>query len=231
MKKNVLRMIIAIVILLAVWNVLAFAIPFDHTPVFWIGYGCGMLAIFAQLPLMLYSFGAGKNLRSKLYGFPIARVSVVYLAVQLILGLLAMALGALIPAWPVVIVEVLFIAAIAAGLLATTAMRDEIQRQDTVLKANVGRMRALQSKTHALVGLTEDQKLLPALKQLAENLRYSDPVSSAATAETESSLAACVDDLEKALIDGELDGAFVLCKKAEAVLIERNRLCKLNKQQ
>lgn len=229
MKKNMMRFVIAIVIMIAVWSILSFVIPFAHTAPFWIGYALGMVAILVQLPIIVVSFGRGENLRSRLYGFPIAHIGCAYLVVQLVLSLVAMAVGMLFPVWLLVILEALLIAAAALGLLSTTAMRDEIQRQDAVLQANVSCMRTLQSKAVALLGQTQDQQVLLLLKQLSEELRYSDPVSSAATSETEANLAICVDDIEKALVDGDMDSVAVLCKKAGALLVERNRLCKLSK--
>lgn len=229
MKKNMIRVIIGSALLLVVWNVIAFAIPFAHTAPFWIGYVLAMLAILVQIPIILISFAQGKGLRSRLYGFPIARVGFVYLVVQLVLSLLAMAIDAVLPVWLLIVLETLLIAAAAMGLLTTTAMRDEIQRQDAALQANVSFMRALQSKAATLLGQTQDQQALPLLKQLSEELRYSDPVSSAATGETEANLTICIDDIEKALIDGDLESAATLCGKARALLAERNRLCRLNK--
>lgn len=229
MKKNMMRVVIAIAIMLVTWSILSFVIPFAHTAPFWIGYVLGVLAILVQLPIILVSFGRGQNLRSRLYGFPIAHIGCAYLVVQLVLSLVAMAVGALFPIWLLIVLETLLIAATALGLLSTTAMRDEIQRQDTVLQANVSCMRALQSKAAALLGQTQDQQVLPLLKQLSEELRYSDPVSSAATSETEANLTICIDDIEKTLVDDDMDSVAALCKKASALLTERNRLCKLNK--
>ena len=229
MKKNMMRVVIAIAIMLVTWGILSFVIPFAHTASFWIGYVLSMPAILMQLPIILVSFGRGQNLRSRLYGFPIALIGCVYLVVQLVLSLVAMTVGALFPVWLLIVLETLLIAATALGLLSTTAMRDEIQRQDAVLQANVSYMKALQSKAVALLGQTQDQQVLPLLKQLSEELRYSDPVSSTATSETEANLTICIDDIEKALVDSDMDSVAALCKKAGALLVERNRLCKLNK--
>lgn len=45
----------------------------------------------------------------------------------------------------------------------------------------------------------------------------------------EADLAACVDDLQRAVVDDDRAAALMLEQKARAVLTERNRLCKLNK--
>ncbi len=67
-----------------------------------------------------------------------------------------------------------------------------------------------------------------AIRELAEELRYSDPVSSEAVAETEADLAA-VDALQAAFLDGENASMAQLFRKASALLAECSRLCKVNK--
>ena len=117
----------------------------------------------------------------------------------------------------------------ALGFIAADIMRDEVERQDVALKADVRTMRALQSKTAAVAELCADPETKKALADLAEKFRYSDPVSSEATGALETDLAAAVDELQAAAADGDLASAKALCGKIEAALNERNRICRLNK--
>ncbi len=55
------------------------------------------------------------------------------------------------------------------------AKHDEIIRQDTALKKNVGNMRELQSLSAALVGQCADASLKPTLQKLADEFRYEGP--------------------------------------------------------
>ena len=121
------------------------------------------------------------------------------------------------------------LAAAAVGCIAADMMRDEVERQDAKLKKDVSPMRAMQSKANALVNQCDAPELRAALQKLAEDFRFSDPVSSDALADVEMSLSACLDELQRSLTDGDLDSAAVLCRRAAATLTERNRLCKLNK--
>ena len=68
-----------------------------------------------------------------------------------------------------------------------------------------------------------------AAKKFAEDIRYSDPVSSDALGDIEQELAAAVEELQAAVVDGDGESVAQLCRKASAVLSERNRLCKLGK--
>ena len=68
-----------------------------------------------------------------------------------------------------------------------------------------------------------------AIEALAEEFRFSDPVSNAAISDAEADLAAAVDELQAAYVDGDKNAMAQLCCKISALLAERNRLCKLNK--
>ena len=125
-----------------------------------------------------------------------------------------------------VLVYALGLGAAAIGLIAADTVAEEIQAQDVRLKVNVAFMRDLQSKVNRMAAQCE----LAELRQLSEDIRYSDPVSSDALAEIERDLAAAVDDLQAAVVDGDWQAARTLCRNASALLTERNRLCKLNKK-
>jgi hypothetical protein len=231
MKKNELRGLAVLVILLVAANVLAFVPPFVHTGVFWVSYLFLMVAILMQIPAEYAAFHDenGTSPKSRLYGFPIARVGAVYLIAQAVISLVCMALGQVLPLWLVVLVDVLLLAAAGVGLIATDAMREEIARQDMKLEADVSTMRALQSKASALPGLCTNPTTAKALTQLNEALRFSDPVSSDATREAEQELGALLDELQQAVTDGDDNAVWDLCKRCKTSLTERNRLCKLGK--
>ena len=67
------------------------------------------------------------------------------------------------------------------------------------------------------------------VKKLAEEFRFSDPVSGAHLAEAELELSALIDLLGQSIVDGDKESVETLCKKASLALAERNRLCKLGK--
>ena len=106
---------------------------------------------------------------------------------------------------------------------------DEILRQDKVLQENVSAMRTMQSKTRMLVGECDDALLSQELSNLAEDFQFSDPVSSEATQEMEYELSQLIDELQEALMEREYESAGALQRKAQDLLKERNRICKLNK--
>ena len=225
MKKNFTRSAICLGVLLLLYILLAFLIPFPKTAVFWLSFGFTLVA-FAVTGWALYTaFLKKPGSTSRFYGFPIARIGVIYGGGQLVCGLVFMALGKWIPTWLAVLVYAAMLGAAVIGLMGAETVVDTIQSQDQKMKQDVRFMRDLQSKVNQMAA----QCSLPEVKQFCENIRYSDPVSSEALAEIDLDLSAAVDNLQSAIIDGDNIAIRQLAQKADNVLSERNRLCKLNK--
>lgn len=223
--------LVVLALLFAVYTLIVLAVPFAKGGMFWLTYLFTAVAFGVQAYVFKLSFEKEAGAKSKFYGFPIARVGVLYLAVQLVLGLVFMALAAVAPVWLALVLYLALLAAAAVGVIATDSIRDEVERQDAQLKKDVATMRALQSKAAALPARCEDAEAKSALKKLAEEFRYSDPVSAPALADLETDMAAIMEELSAAVTDGDNAAVLALCKKISATLAERNRLCKLNKKE
>lgn len=225
MKKDTIRAVVVAVVALVIYNLISFVIPFAHTAAFWISYGF-TLAAFAVVYASIYiAFIKNPDAKSRFYGFPIARIGVLYGCAQLIVSLVVMAVAKWTPWWIPVLVYAIGMGAAVIGLVAADAVVEEIQTQDVKLKKDVSLMRSLQSKISQIASQTDNA----GIKALAEEFRYSDPVSNDAIADAEADLAAAVDQLQAAFVDGDNEAMAQLCRKATALLAERNRLCKLNK--
>lgn len=230
MKKSTLRWWILWGVLLITYNVIVFAVPYQRTGGFWVSYGFTLIAIALQIYVIHTAFPAGGTVKSKLFGFPVAKVGMVYLAAQIATGLLFMAFPAA-PIWLVVVVCVLWLALAVAGLVVTKTARNEVTRQEISHRAQteVSVIRSLQNQVSTLSDHIQNKETADQLGKLAELLRYSDPMSSEALRDIETDLIACVDDIQSAVTEGDFAAVASLCQKASAVLTERNRLCKLNK--
>ena len=229
MNKNAIRWWVVLGVVLVVYNVLAFALPFPKTAVFAVSYLFTMIAILAQIYVIRTAFYRGEGVKSKFYGFPIAKLGVIYLAVQLIAGLVFMALGLIVPVWLPLALYVVLLGIAAAGFVAADAARDEVVRQEVKLEKDVSRMREFQAKGRALVTLNKVPEAARPLEKLAENLRFSDPVSSEALTEIEDRLAECLAQLQEAVSAQKTEQILSVCQEAEQILAERNQLCKLSK--
>ena len=97
------------------------------------------------------------------------------------------------------------------------------------IKTDVGNMRALQSQTASFGGMCQDADVKKMLQDLADEFKYSDPVSSEATKEMETELKFLVNEIQRALVDGDIKSVEGFLVRAKAGLAERNRICRLGK--
>jgi len=229
MKKNLIRDIAAFAILLIVYTVAVFAIPFKHTIEFKLAYGFTVASILVFAAACYIAFIQKPDAKSRFYGFPIAKIGFIYFLFQLIAGILMMTVGLYIPKWISILVFIVALGAAALGLISAEAVVSEIHHQDEKLKKDVTLMRSLQSKANQMASMCDDAEISKAIKAFAEELRYSDPVSKEEVADAEAELSSLVDQLQQALVDGDNATILPLCRKASVALSERNRLCKLSK--
>ena len=228
MKKDTKQALVIGAVVFIAYNLAAFMIPCLKTPVFWISWGFTLLA-FAVAGYAVYTSLIQKtDVKSRFYGFPIARIGVLYLVAQAVVGGVFMSFGDVIAWWLAVVVFAAGLAVAVIGLVSADAVVDQIQKMDEKLKKDVSVMRALQSKVGAM-GAGCEGEAAAAVQALAEELRFSDPVSSEDIADADADLAAAIDAVQAAVTAGDAENVKVLCRKASAVLAERNRLCKLNK--
>lgn len=229
MKKDTFRWIIGLGVLLVLYILVAFLIPFVHTATFWVSFLFTLMAFGVVAESFYIAFIKNPDARSRFYGFPIAKIGAIYGLVQLIAGIIFMALAVYAPVWTAVLVYAIALGAAVIGLISAEAVVEEIRVQDVKLKKDVSFMRGLQSKVNQMAAQCDNPDAAAAVKQFAEEMRYSDPVSSEALSEIETDLSAAVDELQAAIVDGDSNATKQLCRKASALLAERNRLCKLNK--
>lgn len=225
MINKSMRSIAAAAIILVLYNLVVFLLPFDKETVFFVSYGFTMVA-FVVAGLAVYHAFKKPDAKSKFYGFPVARIGVIYLGVQLVLSLPFMIMGDNVEAWIPVLLFSIVLGGGLLGLIATELTSEEIVKQDVKLKNASGMMRSIQSKVMQLTTQCEE----PMLKKLAEEIRYSDPVSHESIADAEADLSAAVDQIQQAVLDEDMESVATLSRQAMALVAERNRLCKLSKR-
>ena len=230
-KANETRWWIGLGAAAVVYNVIAFALPFGKTAVFFLSWIFTMAALAAQVYVIRIAFFKGEGIKSKLYGFPIARVGLLYLAVQVVLGLIFMALGTVVPLWLPLVLYVILMGAALIGLITTEGVREEVERQERKLVKDVSRMKKFRALADTLARENQILEAKEPLKELAEAFRYSDPVSGGALREIEDTLGDDLAHLQDAVALLKKEKALELCRKTKRDLEARNQLCKLNKSE
>ena len=233
MKKGFVQSAIVFGILLVLYILIAFLVPFAKTATFWVSVVFTVVAFAVAAAAFYIAFVKTPDAKSKFYGFPIARIGVIYAIVQIVASFVFMALATFVaewPVWPAILVYAVALGVTLIGLIAADAVVEEVQRQDVQLKKDVYLMRSLQSKLNQMTSQCDgNPDAADAVKKFAEELRFSDPVSSDALVDVERDLAAAVDELQAAVTDGDSAAVKQLCCKGMGILSESNRLCKLDK--
>ena len=228
MSKNQKRTSVILAIVFIVFSIIAFALPFKKDALFWLSYVFGAAAILLQLYVLKTAFHGTDSVRSRFYGVPIAQAGLTYMVVQLVLSIIFMALAPVAPAWVGVILFVLVLAIALIVFIGADAMRDEVERQDEKLEVDTSCMTTMRSLVYPLAGRCTDKDT--KLAALADEFRYSDPVSSDALKAVEAELESSVSDLQAEVSGGDKGRIISAADRTSGLLAERNRLCRLNKK-
>jgi len=227
LTRNKVSALIILVVVLAVFNVIAFAAPFTRGVNFWFGYGCNTFAILFSAGVALYAIGR-EGLKSRFYGVPQAYLAWVYLIVQLIFGFICMVVPAM-PFWIELVISVVLLAATLIGLVGTDMGKEAVTQIDRKVAEKVFYIRSLQDDVEAILGRTAEPSLKKPLKDLADAIRYSDPMSSEKLAIIENNLEVKVQQISQAAQAADTAAALSLVEEAQLLLIERNKKCKMLK--
>ena len=230
MRKNNIKFSVVTAIFLAFYHLLVFFIPFLKNDVFWLSYGFTIGAFVVAVIACIVGFRSASDIDSKLFGFPIAKVGVYYLAAQIIVSLVFMTFSRFISLrFGAVVYTVMLLVAV-LGLIAKDTVRDHIRNQDVHIRVEASTLCSIQEKVNLAVAQCNDRNVSLTVKKLAEEIRFSDPLSSPTLASIEGELMALVDELQKAITDEDSAATLSLCNRAQLILTERNRLCKAYKK-
>ena len=133
MKKNGLMSYLALGIVFALFNVIAFVVPTDKTATFWVAYAFSVVAFAVQIPLWKIALGKKDTLKSKFLGIPVIHVGITYLIIQLIAFAVFMIFPTL-PVWLTVVVCATILAISALCVIAGQAGANEINRVEEKIK-------------------------------------------------------------------------------------------------
>ncbi len=157
---------------LAVVLVLMIAIPFARTAAWWIGAAC-TVTMFGLCAFTFHlAFHKGENTESKLLGWPIFKVGYTALIAQVIVGGILMGIASFCPVWPAVIAEVLVFAAAGVCLTVKEASRTVVTNSESNVQEKTMGWKSIRAKANALAASSGNA----AMKKLAEEIRYADPM-------------------------------------------------------
>lgn len=210
-------------ILFGIFNVVVFLAPLAHTVVFWLGYFFALFALATIVLTLVLYFGKPVP-EDKFLSLPAVKVAWTYFVLQTVLSVWEMVAFPL-PYLPALIINLVLGAVFAIIILALYAAAGKIDKSEQFTAEKVVFVKQLKLQVDSIE--TENAELAQALKELSENIRFSDPMSHSKLKDIEDSLVAAVDELENNASD--VDKALSLCAQVEKLLKRRNDQCKMYK--
>lgn len=222
MKKNSSKGYLILGILFVLVSIIAFAVPLTKTTAFWISYAFTVVAFAVQIIIWKSALGLSESLKSKFLGFPVVHIGIVYLIVQIIAFAVFLSIPTL-PIWSAVVACAVIAGVSVVCMIVSGVGRNEIERVSAKVREKTFYIKQLQADVELLAGTETDTATKSALMQLAEKIRYSDPMSDEQIVDIEEQTTEKIAELKssanKAKIINELN----------SLLDERNRKIKILK--
>ncbi len=232
-KKKITTNIAIYAIVLVIYNLITFSIPFKREGVFWPAYIFGLVAIFAQVGVEVLALFGKKTLKEKVYTFPIFKLGFVYLAIQLVISLVFFIVTLFTDAFPTWIVwiagAILLCVFIILVLLADTT-RDVIEEIEEEEERQTKQVKTFRISIDSVMRRVDDKELLAKLIKLSDIAKYSDPVSNESLYEIEAEITDKITALTACVNGGETENAMALAEQAIDLFEDRNAMCKASKR-
>lgn len=215
MKKNSVKGYALIGIIFILISVVSLAIPTSKSAAFWIAYIFTVVALAAQIVLWKRTFGH-KELKSKFLGFPIVHIGIVYLIVQIAV-LFVFVFAEKLPAWSALVTCTVIAAMAAIFMITADVGRTEIEKVEQKVQGKVFYIKNLQADIEILASAEKDTRTKEQLEQLAEKIRFSDPMSNEQLAPLEERIAIAVESLKSS------DDKLEIINQLNKLIDERNK--------
>lgn len=174
--KGHMKGTVASVIILLLFHVIAFVIPFSKTSTFWVGYVFALVSFILMFAVGFKTNRANKDMHSRFLGWPLLYIAVVYMAIQLTISLIFMGFSAISVKIAVVVNAVLLCVAL-LGLIGTSGTMEAVQQIGDTVQKKVFYIKSLGANVDFIKANCADDVTRKALGELSDAIRYSDPMS------------------------------------------------------
>ena len=229
-KKN--KSFIAVFGILAFIYLIAFVIiPFPKPAASWISFVFTLVSFVLSLGVTLYVFGKDDEMTSKFYGFPIFKIAYMYPLIQFVVGLIICIVAAFVavPYWIALVLSLIILGASAIGVIATDNARDIVEQTEAESERVTKATKMFNLNIASVLDLCTEPSVKIELEKLAESFRFSDPVSSDATEDIESTIMEKLEILKISISSSDSDENIAKITELKNLLAERNRICKVSK--
>lgn len=222
MKKNSTKGYVILGILFTLVSIIAFAVPTVKTATFWIAYVFTAAAFVAQIGIWKTALCKEETLKSKFLGFPVVHIGIVYVILQ-VTAFAAFMFVPTLPVWSATVVCSVIAGVSAVCMISADTGRNEIERVEAKVQKKVFYIRELQADIELLADNESEAVVKTVLTQLAEKIRFSDPMSNEQLADLENKISTKVAELKTA------SNKLEIITELNSLLDERNKKCKILK--
>ena len=232
MKKRFIYYAILWVILLALFNVIAFVTPGwegyeKFTGGFWAGYVLITLMLIGQLICGWIALKED-NSQKVFYKISLVRINYAGLIVSFIVGGLCMLISPL-PYWVGIIICAIILVATILPLVKAAAAVEEVEQIDKKIKVKTFFIKSLTVDADTLMARAKSEEVKAECRKVYEAIRYSDPMSDDALASTESQITVAFAKLTEAVEADNMDAVMETAREVIILVNDRNKKCKLLK--
>lgn len=218
------RIIGIVIILFLVFNIVAFVIPSDMTPPFWVAYAFSIIAFLLELYMWL-SFFKGKNrLMSQFYRIPVVLIFNLYAIVQGIIFLF-FKFQPHTSVWISIIANVIVLAVALIGCITLDGTGKYVEEIDEKVRNKITNIKENQVEVEILLESVIDENVKKALGDLLEVIKYSDPMSHPSLVELEEQISTNIKSIGQK--DCELQISVI--DDTIRMIKERNKKCMILK--
>ncbi len=210
----------ASIVIFGIFTVIGFVAPIAHGVVFYMAYLFEVLALATLCSALVMFFGKLTK-EDKFLSLPSVKIAWGYFVLQTILSVYEM-LALPFTYFTALLINVIVALIFIILMLAVYAASQKIDDSEQKVLQKVIYIKQLKIQLDSLE--TDNAGLDKKIKQLCEDIRYSDPMSHSALYEIESTLSEVVGDIVDNVADADKAGS--LCDQASKLLKNRNAQAK-----
>lgn len=222
MRKSQIKGYIILGLLFVLVSTIAFVIPTIKSATFWFSYIFTIVAFFAQIAIWKISFNNSKPLKSIFWQLPVIYIAIAYLVVQ-VLAFFIFTITPTIPTWISIVVCIMIAAISCICIVVADIGKDKIEEVENYVQKKALYIRKLQADVELLADNESNDDIRTRLTQLAEKIRYSDPISNEQLESLEDKISSMISELKTT------PDKLATITEISKLLDERNKKCKILK--
>lgn len=232
-KKRAYVLLGATALAFVLYNVIFFLLGagIKHGAGYWVSYAF-VIASFVIIALAsVLAFGKNAEAKENYLRFPIYRHSIAYLMVELLVSTAFMvADGYGFDMWVIpAVVQFVILGLHILALIGTFSAKNTVKEISDRVEDKTNYIRLLKVDVQAVADNATEQSVKKAFIELAEKVRFSDPMSHESLFELEKQILEQVNNAKECVDGGDNEGAIACCEAATRLLNERNMKTKVLK--